>query len=137
PLVNELINQPDHESTVIQTFSNPNNASHPGKPQIIDDRYRISGQLRAGTVGVACLATDLDLEEKIAVKVIQKDAFQNIEGLNIKEEIRLARKITHRNIVRTYDFGSVENTLYITMEYVQGYDLGRMISKKGALDLNI
>lgn len=106
-------------------------------PQFIDQRYRVASQLGSGAIGVVYLAHDLDLDEKIAVKVMQKAFFDNTEGLNFKEEIRLARKITHRNIVRTFDFGSWEDVFYITMEYVQGSDVGRLIAKKGALDVNI
>jgi tRNA A-37 threonylcarbamoyl transferase component Bud32/HAMP domain-containing protein len=134
--LSDELNSIDNERTIIQS-SNSNHATRADKQQIIDGRYRVLSQLGTGTMGVVYMATDLDLDEKIAVKVIQKNLFKNIEGLNFKEEIRLARKITHRNIVRTFDFGSSDSELYITMEYVQGYDLGRLITKKGALDFNI
>lgn len=130
------IDEIDSDKTRIQSIKS-NDTSKKGMPEVIDGRYRVVSQLGAGTMGVVYLANDLDLEEKIAIKVIQKDFLQNIEGVNFKEEIRLARKITHRNIVRTFDFGTSGNALYITMEYVQGYDLGRLIAKKGALELNI
>lgn len=135
PVAREDANPIDNDRTIIQAAKN-NNTPRPNK-QVIDGRYRVLSQLGAGTMGVVYMATDLELDEKIAVKVIPKDVFNNVEGLNFKEEIRLARKITHRNIVRTFDFGSSDNALYITMEYVQGYDLGRLLTKKGALDINI
>lgn len=130
------LNTEDDEKTVIQS-SIVSKASSTNSQRIIDDRYQLLSPLGSGTMGDVYLATDIELDDEVAVKVMKKDFFQNIEGLNFKEEIRLARKITHRNIVRTFDFGSSNNELYITMEYVKGYDLGRLITKKGALDLNI
>jgi serine/threonine-protein kinase len=130
------IDEIDTDKTLIQS-SKPNKTSKRDLQQTIGGRYRLLSQLGSGTMGVVYLATDMELDEQIAVKVMKKEFFQDIEGLNFKEEIRLARKITHRNIVRTFDFGSSSNELYITMEYVKGYDLGRLIAKKGALALNL
>ena len=101
---------------------------------LLDERYEIQATLGSGAMGSVFLAKDRDLDEKIAIKVIQKNYLNN---LNVKEEIRLARKITHRNIVRTFDFGSWSDSFYITMEYVPGYDLGSLIAKKGGLDTSI
>src|SRR5213078_2323156 len=50
-----------------------------------------------------------------------------------KQEIRLARKIAHRNVVRTYDLGEVDGTYYLTMEYVEGTSLKQLISSRGRL----
>jgi serine/threonine-protein kinase len=130
------IDEIDTDKTLIQS-SKPNKTSKRDLQQTIGGRYRLLSKLGSGTMGVVYLATDMELDEQIAVKVMKKEFFQDIEGLNFKEEIRLARKITHRNIVRTFDFGSSSNELYITMEYVKGYDLGRLIAKKGALALNL
>ncbi|WP_395344085.1 protein kinase domain-containing protein [Ningiella sp. W23] len=126
------LQNPEALSQSNQSLSNTSQ----GLNKVIGERYQLLSQLGSGTMGVVYLAQDLDLHEKVAIKVMQKAFFEGIEGLNVKEEIRLARKITHRNIVRTFDFGSNEDEIFITMEYVQGYDLGRLIKKKGALDIS-
>ena len=54
-----------------------------------------------------------------------------------KQEIRVARKVTHRNVVRTYDIGDTEGVKFISMEYVQGMTLKQLIRKRGALPVGV
>ena len=49
----------------------------------------------------------------------------------------MARRITHRNVLRTHDFGEVENTPYISMEYVEGVMLKQLIRSRGALPIGV
>jgi eukaryotic-like serine/threonine-protein kinase len=104
---------------------------------IVDDRYQIKSLIGSGAMGKVYLAKDLDLDEDVAVKLMDKIFFSQQESLDFKEEIRLARKITHRNIVRTFDYGIWMDFYYITMEYVLGIDLGKLIKAKGRFDVNI
>jgi serine/threonine protein kinase len=92
--------------------------------------------LGAGAMADVYLAKDLDLSESVALKILDNNHFANEESEGFKREIRLARRITHRNILRTYDFGVWEGLNYITMEFVQGYDLARLIDRAGPLSLN-
>lgn len=103
---------------------------------IIQDRYQIVRHLGAGAMADVYLAKDLDLSESVALKILDNNHFANEEIEGFKREIRLARRITHRNILRTYDFGVWEGLNYITMEFVQGYDLARLIDRAGPLSLN-
>lgn len=105
--------------------------------RVIQDRYQIVRHLGAGAMADVYLAKDLDLNELIALKILDKKHFANEELEGFKQEIRLARRITHRNILRTFDFGLWEGLNYITMEYVQGYDLSHLLEKTGPLSLNI
>ncbi|MGQ8367252.1 protein kinase domain-containing protein [Glaciecola sp. 1036] len=122
-------------NAVLDLESDPLSQPNSQADHIIDNRYKVISELGSGTMGTVFLAQDLELNDKVAIKVMQKSFFEDIQGLNVKEEIRLARKITHRNVVRTFDFGVNESELFITMEYVHGYDLGQLIKKKGALDI--
>jgi serine/threonine-protein kinase len=54
-----------------------------------------------------------------------------------KQEIKLARRITHKNVLRTHDFGDTEGTPYISMEYLEGVTLKDLILSKGALPLGV
>jgi tRNA A-37 threonylcarbamoyl transferase component Bud32 len=102
----------------------------------IQDRYQIIRHLGAGAMADVYLAKDLDLNELIALKILDNRHFVNKDLESFKQEIRLARRITHRNILRTYDFGAWEGLNYITMEFVQGYDLARLIEKAGPLTIS-
>src|SRR5205807_953730 len=54
-----------------------------------------------------------------------------------KQEIRLARKIAHRNVVRTYDLGEVNGMYFLTMEYVEGTSLKHLIAGRGKLPVPV
>ena len=104
---------------------------------IIDLRYKVLAYLGSGAMGQVYLARDVELEEQIAIKILPKNIIDNQNFINFKEEIRLARKITHRNILRTFDFGQWQEYYYITMEYLPGYDLGQLLRTKGAFNPQI
>lgn len=108
-----------------------------GPGEVIDRRFELVKALGNGAIGVVFLAIDNDLEEKVAVKLMTRELFDQNDSINFKEEIRLARRVTHRNILRTYDFGSWKDFYYITMEYVSGFDLDQLIKSKGPLDPHI
>jgi serine/threonine-protein kinase len=105
--------------------------------QIIAGRYEVRKTLGQGATGLVFQAFDKDLDELVAVKVLSNEYVTSEFAQRFKEEIKLARKITHRNILRTFDFGSADDIYYITMEYVQGYDLGKLVDRKGGLSPHI
>lgn len=104
---------------------------------VVANRYEIMRLIGVGAMGDVFLARDKDLDENIAIKILNKSDFAPEIFNQFKEEIRLARRITHRNILRTFDFGAYQKPYYITMEYIQGYDLGQLIQKKGPLEVHI
>ncbi len=102
---------------------------------VLDNRYEIRKVLGVGGMGVVYRAYDRQLEEPVAIKTLKPDAIQ-ADGTSLerfKQEIRLARRITHRNVVRTHDLGEVEGVYYITMEFVEGTSLKDLIRKRGHL----
>ncbi len=102
-------------------------------------RYEILGVLGAGGMGVVYRARDTELGETIAIKTLRPDAMQDDPSLieRFKQEIRLARRITHRNVVRTHDLGEENGMYYITMEYVQGTTLKELVESRGPLPVNV
>ncbi|HEY9034183.1 MAG TPA: protein kinase [Pseudomonadales bacterium] len=104
---------------------------------LIDQRYQIIRLLGSGAMGQVYQARDMDLNEFIALKLLNQYHFSKQELQMLKEEVRLARRITHRNILRTFDFGIWQGFYYITMEFVHGHDLARLINSKGPLDIHI
>lgn len=94
-------------------------------------RYRIESILGRGGMGVVYKATDTQLDETVAIKTLPGDVMtRSPEDLErFKREIRLARKITHRNVLRTYDYGEAEGVYFISMEYVRGYTLSELMEE--------
>jgi len=98
-------------------------------------RYEVKEVLGRGGMGVVYRAFDRELQEPVAIKTLREDALagESVALERFKQEIRLARKIAHRNVVRTYDLGEVDGTYYLTMEYVEGTSLKQLISSRGRL----
>ncbi|HTS03736.1 MAG TPA: protein kinase [Thermoanaerobaculia bacterium] len=100
-------------------------------------RYEVTALLGRGGMGTVYRAVDRELDDEIALKVLLPDAFDEGSGAaqTLKQEIRLARKITHRNVVRTHDLGEAEGVRFLTMEYVPGTTLRDILDRRGAVAL--
>jgi len=97
-------------------------------------RYEIIEELGAGGMGRVYRAFDKKIEEEVALKLIRPDIAAGKRTVErFRNEIRIARKITHKNICRTHDIGEEGKSLFITMEYVRGEDLKSLIKKTGTL----
>jgi serine/threonine-protein kinase len=103
---------------------------------VLAGRYEIRQQLGAGGMGVVYRAFDRELGEQVAIKTLRPDLVGD-PGLleRFKQEIRLARKISHPNVVRTHDLGEAGGLYFITMEFVEGTALDEVIRRRGALPL--
>jgi HAMP domain-containing protein/predicted Ser/Thr protein kinase len=99
--------------------------------QLFAGRYRIESILGRGGMGVVYKATDAQLDETVAIKTLPGDVMtRSPEDLErFKREIRLARRITHRNVLRTYDYGEAEGVYFISMEFVRGYTLSELMDE--------
>src|SRR6185503_3344208 len=98
---------------------------------VFANRYRIESILGRGGMGVVYKAVDTQLDETVAIKTLPGDVMsRSPEDLErFKREIRLARKITHRNVLRTYDYGEAEGVYFISMEFVRGYTLNELLDE--------
>jgi len=105
--------------------------------QLFANRYVVLSILGKGGMGRVYRALDRELDDEIALKVLAPDAFG--EGSftvpALRQEIRLARKITHPNVVRTHDLGEFGGLRFLTMEYVPGTTLREVIDRRGAVSL--
>jgi eukaryotic-like serine/threonine-protein kinase len=98
---------------------------------IINNRYQIHKTLASGGMAIIYLAQDLLLERNVALKVLRKDFSDNQEFQNsFRAEAKASAKLSHPNIVITYDFGFDADRLYIVMEWIEGTDLKTIISSK-------
>lgn len=99
-------------------------------------RYRVEALLGRGGMGVVLKVRDLQLDEDVALKVVRTGLASNPAFLDLlKQEIRLARKITHRYVLRTHDFGECDGIPYVTMEYLKGVTLQSLLEGRGRLPL--
>jgi tRNA A-37 threonylcarbamoyl transferase component Bud32 len=101
-------------------------------------RYQIIKMLGAGGMGAVYQAWDQDLGVVVALKTVRPEVTANPETARqlerrFKQELLLARQVTHKNIVRVHDMGEVDGIKYITMPYIQGEDLSTILKREGKL----
>jgi serine/threonine protein kinase len=97
-------------------------------------RYEIIEDLGQGGMGKVFKVYDRKINEVVALKLIRPEISVNEKAIErFKNELKVARKITHRNVCRMHDLGEEGFFSYITMEYVAGEDLKRFIRRAGTL----
>ena len=102
--------------------------------KVLGGRYEILKKLGEGGMGAVYKAKDVEVDRLVALKVIRPDLAANPDILHrFKQELILARQITHKNVVRIYDMGEAEGVKFITMEYLDGDDLRRILRQSGKL----
>ena len=98
------------------------------------DRYEIIEELGKGGMGAVYRVEDKKINEEIALKLIRPEIAHDKKMLErFNNELKTARKISHRNVCRMFDLGEDEGTHFITMEYVPGEDLKSSIRRFGRL----
>jgi serine/threonine-protein kinase len=122
-----------------ETAAIPAIGSSVQKGDLFAGRYDILSTLGKGGMGVVYRAHDRQLDEEVALKVLRTDVVRDDPSLleRFKQEIKLARRITHRNVLRTHDFGETNGTPYISMEYLEGVTLKDLVTSKGALPIGV
>jgi serine/threonine protein kinase/tetratricopeptide (TPR) repeat protein len=100
------------------------------------NRYEIIEELGKGGMGAVYRVEDKKINEEIALKLIKPEiAYDKKMIERFGNELKTARKISHRNVCRMYDLGEDEGTHFITMEYVPGEDLKSSIRRFGRLPI--
>jgi tetratricopeptide (TPR) repeat protein/TolB-like protein/tRNA A-37 threonylcarbamoyl transferase component Bud32 len=99
-------------------------------------RYRIEALLGQGGMGRVYKAYDKDLDRVVALKVVRHGVMGETDALKrFKQELVLASKISHKNILRIHDMGEVAGTKFITMAYVEGQDLYGILKENPKLPM--
>jgi HAMP domain-containing protein len=105
--------------------------------QKLAGRYEIMEVIGSGGMGVVYRALDLELSEPVAIKTLRREFVTDSTALaRFKSELRLARRISHRNVVRTHDLGEADGMYFITMEYVEGTSVKALIAERGRLPVH-
>jgi serine/threonine protein kinase len=95
---------------------------------VLASRYVIRQSLGRGGMGYVYRAFDRMLEEDVAIKVIRAAFMREPEmGQRLRSEIRLARKVSHRNVSRIHEYGEDGNIRFLSMEFVEGAELKRLL----------
>jgi serine/threonine-protein kinase len=102
---------------------------------VVADRYDIQDVIGVGGTGIVYRTLDRTLDETIALKMLRPELLADDPKAReeLKQELRLTRRVSHRNIVRTHDFGVSRGIPYLTMEYVEGTSLAAALARRGAL----
>jgi len=101
---------------------------------LLAGRYRIVALLGKGGMGEVYRADDLTLEQPVALKFLPAAMAKDEAALErFRNEIRVARRVSHPNVCRVYDVGEVEGQTFLSMEYVDGEDLASLLRRIGRL----
>jgi tetratricopeptide (TPR) repeat protein/predicted Ser/Thr protein kinase len=98
---------------------------------VIANRYRILERIGEGGMGAVYKVLDLALDRVVALKTIHPRMAQNALALEMfKKEVILARQVTHKNVCRVFDLGEDHGAYFLTMEFVEGQSLSKLIKLK-------
>jgi eukaryotic-like serine/threonine-protein kinase len=101
---------------------------------LIGGRYEILELLGEGGMGAVYKASDREFNRFVALKLIRSDLASNPSILaRFKQELLTAHQVTHKNVIRIYDLSEADNVKFITMEFIEGRDLRRLLLDEGKL----
>jgi len=131
--------EPDRAPTVDPAESSvPESADSSGNSligQTLENRYRINHSIGEGGMGIVYEAEHIEIEKKVAVKVLREDLSNQTELVErFKQEAKSASRIGHPNIVNVTDFGRTpDGGAFFVMEYLEGEDLSSLLERQGTL----
>src|SRR5690349_2903134 len=98
---------------------------------VLAGRYEILQLIGEGGMGAVYKARDRELDRIIGLKVIRPELARKPKVLQrFKQELILARQVTHRNVIRIFDLGVADNIKFITMEFIEGRDLSAILEER-------
>lgn len=109
------------------------------KSRLLAGRYEIVRPIARGGMGAVYLARQLQLDRKVAVKVLRPDARPSPSLIaRFRRESLVAKRLTHPNTVRIYDYGETDDgDVFLVMEYLEGTTLAELLRSRGALPLDV
>ena len=97
-------------------------------------RYEVIEELGHGGMGKVYKVLDKEIQEEVALKLLNPEIASDEKTIErFRNELKFARRITHRNVCRMHDINREKDTYFITMEYVPGEDLKTVIKRTGRL----
>ncbi|MEZ5307803.1 MAG: serine/threonine-protein kinase [Pyrinomonadaceae bacterium] len=131
----------EHEDLLADEFSEPTRLSADtgrgpefGPGQILAERYQIVGLVGRGGMGEVYRAVDTKLSQTVALKFLPARIENKSEMLaRFIAEVRNARRVSHPNVCRVFDIGEDDGRHFISMEFIEGDDLSRLLKRIGRL----
>ena len=103
---------------------------------LLDERYRIIRALGGGPAGTVYMAEDTLVNEPLALRVLAPDLCRDeVTMQRLVDEVKLARRLTHPNVVRIYECLRLGDRRAISMEFVTGRDLKQLMAEQGRMEL--
>lgn len=97
--------------------------------ELIAGRYEVVAEIGRGAMGSVFSARDRELDERVALKVLHSSPLESAGSImRFKQEVKLARRVTHSNVARTYDIGEHRGAHFLTMELVEGESLASTLA---------
>ena len=101
---------------------------------VLGNRYEILQLLGEGGMGAVYKVRDREVDRLVALKVIRPELAVRPEILQrFKQELILARQVTHKNVIRIFDLGEADGVKFITMDFIEGKDLKSLLQERGKL----
>src|SRR5262249_33290032 len=101
---------------------------------VLGGRYRIVAALGRGGMGEVYRADDLELEQPVALKFLPRDLSHDPDRLKrLRNEVKIARQVSHANVCRVYDIGEFQGEPFLTMEFIDGQNLASLLHQVGRL----
>jgi eukaryotic-like serine/threonine-protein kinase len=120
----------------VEAGPTPEVAAEPERPalRVVGGRYEILGLVGSGGMGTVYRARDRELDEIVALKMLKKRLSASGAALDrFKREVKLARRVTHRNVARTFDIAEHADGKFLTMEFIDGEMLRSQLARSGTL----
>ncbi len=128
----KLVPAKDNPASATKSFETPRMELTTGS--VFAGRYKIVEELGEGGMGKVYRVIDKQLNEEVALKLIKPEIASDKKTIKrFRNELKLSRKISHRNVGRMYELMEDKGSLFITMEYVSGQDLKGLIRQSGRL----
>ncbi|MEO1268853.1 MAG: serine/threonine-protein kinase, partial [Myxococcota bacterium] len=131
--------RPSPSNTLLVSDPNPGQPSQEQQlPRTIGSgRYTLLKRLGSGGMGDVYKARDRALDEIVALKTLRQDlALSETAVKRFRQEVKLARRVTHPSVARTFDLGLEGEQLFLTMEYIAGQSLALYLHRMGAMTLS-
>ena len=117
--------------------SSSGSAISQSKPVDFGPRYEVQALLGEGGMGAVYRAYDRELDRIVALKLIRPELGADPAiSQRFRQELLLASKVSHKNILRIHDLGEANGTKFISMAYVEGEDLHQLLKREGRLPVN-
>ena len=101
--------------------------------RVIADRYEVRELLGRGGMGIVYKAYDRLLDEAVALKILRGEMASPELARRFRDEIRFARRVSHRNVCRIHEYGESGSLRFISMAFVDGIDLKHVLAQEGPL----